>query len=531
MSRVAVIYDTSYLMALRPLPHESVPHLRNWPLTHFVPEEVQEELERHRTGPDERKRHAASGARKIVAQLKGLPLPQHRFEGTRADTGARAAPAQVAQPPASILGADSRTDRLLVAVARRAVESGGFLLAIVATDDGGILNDVVDLRTGTGLPVYAASGPRDLLQSEAFLDRVRPRLLTTFEGHARGVTWLTMSSDGRYVASSGLDRMILLWSIPERRRAGSIGPHAAPIYKLLFGPAARCLASTHGDGTIKLWNLPDGSPHGQPLSGCDPNFVLFSPDGRFLAVRPNQDAATLTLLDLVDGRLTHLRFGPMPLTCAAFAPDGRTLATGHKNGAIAVLELPVARQRLSLVQGASAQPVTAVAIGRQGVLAAANSLGDVQLWDAQDGRALAPARGFRTVDGLRFRDDGRLLAVAGAEGGILGLPSGDLLLSLPDAAGANFVFRADGKTLAAACAQDTRVWPWLPDAWPAAAGEQQVVVTADPPPQPIAFRRGAGEDAVLGPDGRVVATVLPYHWQGNRWVDGDPRIRLWELPV
>jgi WD40 repeat protein len=78
----------------------------------------------------------------------------------------------------------------------------------------------------------------------------------SWKGHEGGAWGLTLSPDGRTLASGGEDRMIRLWETATGRELARWEAHDSGVTALAFSPDGKTLASGGGDGTLKLWDLP-----------------------------------------------------------------------------------------------------------------------------------------------------------------------------------------------------------------------------------------------------------------------------------
>src|SRR5258708_25213383 len=86
-------------------------------------------------------------------------------------------------------------------------------------------------------------------------------------GHSGAVQALAFSPDGRWLASGGYDKVIIVWNLSSGReefRLGgqkdTIAPPQQPLEKeaissLAFNPDGTRLVSMHVSGVIRVWNL------------------------------------------------------------------------------------------------------------------------------------------------------------------------------------------------------------------------------------------------------------------------------------
>ncbi len=121
-----------------------------------------------------------------------------------------------------------------------------------------------------------------------YLDRLRELDLRTLRGHADSVTSVSFSPDGRTVASSSGDGSVKLWNVATGAEIRTLRGHAGTVTSVAFSPDGNTLASAGKDQVVKLWNAESGQLiHTlKPGDGVVVSFVLnvaFSPDGRTLA--------------------------------------------------------------------------------------------------------------------------------------------------------------------------------------------------------------------------------------------------------
>jgi WD40 repeat protein len=236
----------------------------------------------------------------------------------------------------------------------------------------------------------------------------------TLTSHINGEGPVAFAPKGRTLAvGSGSGSTVVFWDLSDPtqpRRLGqlSTGYSADFGVSMAFAADGRTLATTGLSGrvpTVILWDLSDRAhPRrlGQPLTGHSdtPLSVAFAPDGRTLATgigsSSGSDQTTIALWDLSD-RARPRRLG-QPLTAhsinvgsVAFAPDGRTLATGGFDGKAILWDVSDrARPRrlgqpLTVTSRMYGVSVAFASDGRTLATAGASDSGNkVVLWDLSD---------------------------------------------------------------------------------------------------------------------------------------------------
>jgi WD40 repeat protein len=191
----------------------------------------------------------------------------------------------------------------------------------------------------------------------------------------------------------------------------------------------------------------------------------------------------------------------------AVSPDGRTVATGHRDGSVTVWDL-AARSEVRTFPAHAGQ-VDRLAFSPDGrTLASCGQDRAVRLWETAGWSEAGCLRGHReTVTTVAFSPDGRRLASAGRDHRIAlwELPSGRLLREWeghPDVVQC-LAFTPDGRTLVSG-GKDKTARLWDPD-----SGRE------------LAALSGHASDVLavaVSPDGRLLATG------GYEWV-----VRVWDL--
>jgi choice-of-anchor C domain-containing protein len=303
--------------------------------------------------------------------------------------------------------------------------------------------------------------------------------LHSWRAHSTIVSRLAFSSDGRRLASGSRDTQVTVWDVATAGRLRRLKGHSGTITALAFSTDGRSLVTGDGEGTAHQWDL-DAAPEARTLvdEGGYLGSLAFSSDGRWLAT--GNDNGTARLWEVSSGRVRHVLSGHRPTSGPAdqpnrvyrlaFAPDGKTLATGGIDSIIRLWDVATGRQ-VRLLEGLPVsflptygRTVGGLAFSPDGKCLAAGfgmpsfrtaDYGAViKLWDTASGRAIRTLPGhLNTVVSLAFSPDNRTLASGSQDGTVRlwNLRTGEEILrfATADIIWSHWVsFSPDGKTLA-----------------------------------------------------------------------------------
>jgi WD40 repeat protein/energy-coupling factor transporter ATP-binding protein EcfA2 len=239
---------------------------------------------------------------------------------------------------------------------------------------------LVSLNNSATEPVSA-----DLFQPQQTLDA------------ADKVTAISISPDGKLLASGGYDKAITLWELNSGKKLKTLSQHRERISSkgLAFSPDGRYLASASYDDTAIIWHLATGEPS-QVLTGHtgDVNQLSFSADSATL-VTASEDK-TLRLWEVATGKSLRV-FNGHQNRVFAVSWFGDYLLSGSADHSIRVLDSD-SGVSLRLLQGHESG-VTAFAL-YGGQLWSASNDGTVRRWSLklpfQQAWSL-PSKPFSTV--------------------------------------------------------------------------------------------------------------------------------------
>jgi hypothetical protein len=81
------------------------------------------------------------------------------------------------------------------------------------------------------------------------------RLARWFDGADKPVVTMAFSPDGRWLAASGMDRVIRLWDARTGHLKASVEGHRGNVPGLAFAPDGKRFASAGDDGTLVVWDV------------------------------------------------------------------------------------------------------------------------------------------------------------------------------------------------------------------------------------------------------------------------------------
>jgi RNA polymerase sigma factor (sigma-70 family) len=222
----------------------------------------------------------------------------------------------------------------------------GNTLATIPFDEGGI--HVIDLTTGRDrafteprpIPVHCLAFSADSKRLGAgdgegaihLIDVATMERQGRLTGNAMPTLELAFSPDGTTLAAMhGIQeqpkRLVEVWELATEKPREL--PEHAPLH-VAFAPVGNVLVTQEGDGALNVWNPADGTRQGRfggTMSGSMMFRIVFSADGTKVLTATN--TRLVQIRDVATGQVRATLRGHMHLVAdGAFAPDGRTLATG-----------------------------------------------------------------------------------------------------------------------------------------------------------------------------------------------------------
>ncbi len=160
----------------------------------------------------------------------------------------------------------------------------------------------------------------------------------SWPAHQQYIKALAFSKDGKYLASGGMDKMIMIWNPDNGSQLKTFSGHENRINELLFSSAdPNLLFSASLDDTVRIWDVASGKEsnllHGQQ---GEVYAIALSADGKTLASGGQEPKVVIWNPKTGEkaGEVTGLTGQVMAL---AFSPDGQTLIAGLDDGSVLLI--------------------------------------------------------------------------------------------------------------------------------------------------------------------------------------------------
>lgn len=233
---------------------------------------------------------------------------------------------------------------------------------------------------------------------------------------AEGVSAITVSPDGKWLATGGAGNTIKLFNLADGKPGATLAGPTAGITEVRFSADSAKVYASSLDKTVRIWNLADGAAAGHITSPAAINGFTFSKDAKQIITADADNTIRLWPVPTdpavaVTAAAKEIKGHGKPVTAVALiSPAGTQLLSGSEDGTVRVWNLADGKQVRSMAHGA---PVTAVAVRPDGQRFASAGGTVSKLWNPADGKQIAEVKGeVRTGNVVARRTDDQTIAKA-----------------------------------------------------------------------------------------------------------------------
>lgn len=245
----------------------------------------------------------------------------------------------------------------------------------------------------------------------ALFDRKSGQLLQRFQGHKGHVKTLVFHPQAHWLASTGYDKRIIMWSLATGKQIKE-WQTSDKIWTLAVNPDGNYLASGGKDHDITLWEVKTGKPlhifkgHEDDVKG-----LAFSSNGKWLASA--SDDGTVRLWNITTNQELYQLIGHTDkVYTLAFSQDDKWLASGSKDTTVRLWEVSSGKPKHLLL--GHKKMVFEVAFSADGryIVSASDDL-TLRMWDTDSGITVRVLQGHTAgVNGVTISSEGKIYSVS-----------------------------------------------------------------------------------------------------------------------
>jgi WD40 repeat protein len=228
-----------------------------------------------------------------------------------------------------------------------------------------------------------------------------------------GVDTISLSLDGKKVASGGDDGAVRSWDVDTGEVIAKWVGHTSVVHCVCWSQDGGRVVSGSDDGTARVWDVESGKTVLTIETGLtEVHAVIYSPDTTMIATGGiSSEREYLKIWDAKTSKLlANLKGHTATVWCLAWTANGQTLISGSWDYSVRTWNTTT-WQQISVLRGHTSN-IIGIAISVNGrILASASADKTARLWNLENGQPIgSPLQRADLVRCTSFSTDGKLLA-------------------------------------------------------------------------------------------------------------------------
>ena len=242
-------------------------------------------------------------------------------------------------------------------------------------------------------------------------DTATGEVLQQFD-HGSAITTGRLSNEQQYVATSGTDGKIIIWSTSDGTPIQTLQNDGSFVWVGDFSPDSQYITSVDNSDTVRLWDIASGEVVQDFVAPASQfGSVTFTQDGRYLVAY----GSNVVMWDVETGEVIRRFFGHTDfVNFADISPDGRRLLTGSADRTARLWDIATG-QEIRRLEGHT-EAVFGVEISPSNRYAVTTSEdGTARVWYLETGEELNRFQHPGALYSVRYLPGGNQLLTAGSD--------------------------------------------------------------------------------------------------------------------
>ena len=244
--------------------------------------------------------------------------------------------------------------------------------------------------------------------------QVQPRLVLPV-GHTKSIRLVSLSKDGRYIASASKDATIKIWEVTSGKELHTLFGHLDAISSVSFSEDGKYLFSCSYDHTARVWDVFSGNELHKLQFASNIVTASFNKGGNYILTLSEDSVAKLW--DFAKGKELHkLQSNLDKVISASFSQDGKYIITALSDSTARIWDIASRKETQKLLNTNNFESVSFSEDGKY-ILTITTVSDDTSetsyygVWEVANGKELYKLRHnkFLSMISSTFSSDGRYM--------------------------------------------------------------------------------------------------------------------------